>query len=88
MDNILDKPTSEKIAEILSPARRIRRGTVASMRAKFENFGRAECETDDSENKKELKRLKIIGLRPQTSAKKKGKTRGKQAKKTVPDPLQ
>ena len=58
MDNILDKPTSEKIAEILSPARRIRRGTVASMRAKFENFGRAECETDDSENKKRAKEAK------------------------------
>ena len=61
---------------------------MASIRAKFESFGQVECESDDDETKRGLKSLKCIGLRPQTLAEKKGKTKRKTARKIVTDPLQ
>ena len=72
-----------------SPSRRIKTGTVANLRAKFEDTGTLACENTDGEAKTEIKRLKTFSKRSLTSTTRKSNRTGKKfSRKDVLDPKQ
>ena len=72
-----------------SPSRRIKTGTVANLRAKFEDTGTLARENIDNEAKVEVKRLKTFSKKSLTpTSKKSNRSAKKFSKKAVLDPHQ
>ena len=71
-----------------SPARKIKCGSVAKLKAKFELTGTLECIDFDKEGKVEVKRLNSSNNKHSTPAKRGRKQRMKSTKKDSSDPSQ
>ena len=71
-----------------SPAGKIKRGSVAKLKAKFELIGTLECIDRNKEEKVEVKRLNSSNNNHSTTAKRGKKPRVKSAKKDSSDPFQ